>query len=233
MCTLLACPDYYGASAPSPCLQRTVRLSRHRGWSPRGGTGTRWFPCSPRVDRPGRHPALPRQHRHGYAAGLHRDLPTGTPSQLRSQPPPAGMTVHCTYPPDLSRCHAYGALPPVPVRMPSGLARRTRTIWQSWHVPALSALLAALPGTSRIRLRSASTRLLRQPGEKAFHLLRLSAPHGAPAPRGAHTKPTQLRAPGKINTGITRTKRYCPASDGALAKIAPLAHGSPHAGQTG
>src|SRR5438876_4957038 len=69
--------------------------------------------------------------------------------------------------------------------MPSGLARRTRTIWQSWHVPALSALLAALPGTSRIRLRSASTRLLRQPSEKAFHLLRLPAPHGAPAPRGA------------------------------------------------
>src|SRR5690348_18483380 len=69
--------------------------------------------------------------------------------------------------------------------MPSGLARRTRTIWQSWHVPALSALLPALPGTSRIRLRSASTGLLRQPGEKAFHLLRLPAPHGAPAPRGA------------------------------------------------
>ena len=75
---------------PIPCLQRTVRLSRPRGWSPRGGTSTRWFPCSLRIDRPGRHPALPRQHRHGYAAGLHRDLPAGTPSQLRSQPPPQG-----------------------------------------------------------------------------------------------------------------------------------------------
>jgi hypothetical protein len=49
------------------------------------------------------------------------------------------------YPPGLSRCHAYGALPPVPVRMPSGLACRTRTIWQSWHVPALSALLPPSP----------------------------------------------------------------------------------------
>jgi hypothetical protein len=97
------------------------------------------------------------------------------------------------YPPDLSRCHAYGALPPVPVRMPSGLARRTRALWQSWHVPALSALLPALPSTSRIRLRSASTRLLRQPGEKAFHLLRLSAPHGAPAPHGARGSRLSVR----------------------------------------
>jgi len=41
----------------------------------------------------------------------------------------------------------------------------------------------------------------------------------------ANTKPTQLRVPGKINTRITRTKRYCPARDGTLAKIAALAHG--------
>jgi hypothetical protein len=49
----------------------------------------------------------------------------------------------------------------------------------------------------------------------------------------AHTKPTQLRAPGKINTRTTRTKRYCPAPDGTLARMTVLAHGSPHAGQTG
>src|SRR5580704_9493768 len=48
-----------------------------------------------------------------------------------------------------------------------------------------------------------------------------------------NTKPTQLRAPGKINTGITRTKRYCPAPDGTLANMTVLAHGSLHAGQTG
>ena len=48
-----------------------------------------------------------------------------------------------------------------------------------------------------------------------------------------NTKPTQLRAPGKINTGITRTKRYCPAPDGTPAKMTVLAHGSPYAGQTG
>ncbi len=38
---------------------------------------------------------------------------------------------------------------------------------------------------------------------------------------------------GKINMRTTRTKRYCPAPDGTLAKMTVLAHGSPHAGQTG
>jgi hypothetical protein len=76
-------------------------------------------------------------------------------------------------------------------RIPSDLARRTRPIWQCQAVPALSALLPTLPGVSRIRLRSASTKLLRQPSEKVFHLLQLRAPHGAPAPRGARNPPHQ------------------------------------------
>ena len=70
-------------------------------------------------------------------------------------------------------------------RIPSDLARRTRPVWQYQTVPALSALLPTLPGVSRIRLRSAPARLLRQPGEEVSHLLRFPAPHGAPAPRGA------------------------------------------------
>jgi hypothetical protein len=56
---------------------------------------------------------------------------------------------------------------------------------------------------------------------------------GDDLPFAGNTKPTQLRAPGKINTRITWTKRYCPGSDGTLARMAVLAHGSPHAGQTG
>jgi hypothetical protein len=48
-----------------------------------------------------------------------------------------------------------------------------------------------------------------------------------------NTKPTQLRAPGKVNTRTTRTKRYCPAPDGTPAKMTVLAHEIPHAGQTG
>ena len=70
-------------------------------------------------------------------------------------------------------------------RIPSDLARRTRPVWQYQAVPALSALLPALTGVSRLRLRSAPTRLLRQPSEEVSHLLRFPAPHGAPAPRGA------------------------------------------------
>ena len=40
-------------------------------------------------------------------------------------------------------------------RMPSDPARRTRPVWQSQIVPALSALLPALPDVSRVGLRSA------------------------------------------------------------------------------
>ena len=72
-------------------------------------------------------------------------------------------------------------------RMPSDPARRTRPVWQSRIVPALSALLPALPDASRVGLRSAPTKLLRQPDEEVLHLPRLPAPHGAPAPRGARS----------------------------------------------
>jgi hypothetical protein len=70
----------------------------------------------------------------------------------------------------LSRCLAYGALNTGSSRIPSDLARRTQPVWQCQAVPALSALLPALTGVSRIGLRSASTRLLRQPGGKDSHL---------------------------------------------------------------
>ena len=42
-------------------------------------------------------PAFTRQHRHGYAAGIHRDLPTGTvrPASELTGPPRAPAT-HCT-----------------------------------------------------------------------------------------------------------------------------------------
>ncbi|ABW12102.1 hypothetical protein Franean1_2673 [Parafrankia sp. EAN1pec] len=55
------------------------------GWIPGSGNVAGWFLCSLRIDRPVRHPALPRQHRHDYAADLHRGLPTDTPSRLRSR----------------------------------------------------------------------------------------------------------------------------------------------------
>ena len=65
-------------------------------------------------------------------------------------------------------------------RTPSRLACRTRTVWQYRHVPSLSGPLPVLPGASQVRLPSASTQLLRQPGGGV-----LSPPLGHTAPRGA------------------------------------------------
>ena len=171
---------------PTPRLQRTVRLSRHRGWSPRGGTGTRWFPCSPRIDRPGRHPALPRQHRHGYAAGLHRDLPTGTPSRFGVGHPPAGMTIHCTRPISarFEPVPRYGALPPVPVRMPSVRSpdpHHLAVLARPGFVSAASRPPRHLPDQAALSFHQAAATTRRE----GLPPPPTSAPHGAPAPHGA------------------------------------------------
>jgi hypothetical protein len=134
------------------------------------------------TDRQARHPALPRQHRHGYAAGFHRGLPTGETTQIRSWPPPrgSGHALHPgPYPPDLSRWNSYGALTAGSSRIPSCLASRTRTVWQYRHVPSLSGLLPP-PRRLPVQLPPASARPLRRPGGGV-----LSPPHGHKAPRGA------------------------------------------------
>ena len=75
------------------------------------------------------------------------------------------------YPPDLSRQPLTGLQPLVHSRYaPSGLASRTRTVWQYQPVPALSGPLPTLPGVPRIRLPPASTRPLRRPGGEVSHL---------------------------------------------------------------
>src|SRR5213079_2039019 len=48
------------------------------------------------TDRRASRPALPRQHRHGYAAGIHRGLPTGIEIPASKSPPSGG--VRCTWP---------------------------------------------------------------------------------------------------------------------------------------
>ena len=212
MCTPLACPDYYGASAPSRAFGRRRAYPTVPGGSRAAGNDAGWFPCSLRIDRSAWHPALPRQHRHGYAADLHRGLPTGTPSRLTESATHTGWP--CTAPRPIST-----RFEPVPrlrsfntgsSRIPSDLARRTRPVWQYQTVPALSALLPALPGVSRIRLRPAPARLLRQPGEEVLHLLRFPAPHGAPAPRGApgsSRRTGRLRRAAGCSCGVPRRLR--------------------------
>ena len=92
---------------PSPC----DRLSRPRTTTgppphPDGISRRRAFPPTSRPPAVGdrrdgshvhsrtvrrvRRPAMPLQHRHGYAAGLHRGLPAGDINRPRSSPPPCG-----------------------------------------------------------------------------------------------------------------------------------------------
>jgi hypothetical protein len=164
--------DYYRASVPSRAFNRRRVYPTNPNGSRAAGTmrdGSRVH--REPIDQLGTQ-LCPGSIANGYAAALHRGLPTSTLSQLRSQPSTLdGRALHPgPYPPDLSRCLAYGALNTGSSRIPSDLARRTQPVWQCQTVPALSALLPALTGVSRLGLRSASTKLLRQPGGKDSHL---------------------------------------------------------------
>jgi hypothetical protein len=157
---------------PIPRLHQTTCLSHQPRGSGTAGTmrdGSRVH--REPIDQLGTQ-LCPGSIANGYAADFHRGLPTGTLNRLRSRPSPLdSRALHPgPYLPDLSRCHAYGAFNTGSSRIPSDLARRTRPVWRYQAVPALSALLPALPGVSRIGLRSAPTKLLRQPGGKDLHL---------------------------------------------------------------
>ena len=70
--------DYYEPSAPPHGRRRTTHLPAVSCLAGRPRTGTLgWFPRSPRTACRVRCPAMPLRHRHGYAADLHRGLPTG------------------------------------------------------------------------------------------------------------------------------------------------------------
>jgi len=153
------------------------------------------------------HPALPRQHRHDYAAGFHHGLPTGETTQIRSWPPPhgGGHALHPgPHPPDLSRWNSYGALTAGSSRMPSRLACRTRTVWQYRYVPSLSGLLP-LSRHLPVPLPSASARPLRRPGGGV-----LSPPHGHKAPRGARFPRSARMRPGPGRAPSIPRGRRCP-----------------------
>jgi hypothetical protein len=62
------------------------------------------------IDWSGRRPALLRQHRHGYAADLHRGLLTAGTKRLRSRHPQGCRALQTgPYPPGWSRLRGYGA----------------------------------------------------------------------------------------------------------------------------
>jgi hypothetical protein len=119
--------DYYGVSAPSRAFNRRCVYPTHPDGSGAAGTmrdGSRVH--REPIDQLGTQ-LCPGSIANGYAADLHRGLPTGTPGRLRSRPSTwNSRALHPgPYPPDLSRCHAYGAFNTGFSRIPSDLARRT------------------------------------------------------------------------------------------------------------
>jgi hypothetical protein len=118
MCTPLACPDYYGASAPSRTFDRRRVYPASPDGSRAAGTagdgsrvhcesidqlGTQLCPGSIAMVTP---QAFTMASPPARQAGFGVDHPD-QPDDRALHPGP--------YPPDLSRCHAYGALPLVPL----------------------------------------------------------------------------------------------------------------------
>ena len=76
-----------------------------RGRGPRDGSHVH-----SRTVRRVRCPAMPLRHRHGYAAGLHRGLPTGDTNRPRSSPPARGNAVRAAIQPSIHQVRAGGSL---------------------------------------------------------------------------------------------------------------------------
>ena len=78
--------DYYRSSAPSHRRQPAMRFPAGQLAATREGDRRDGSHVHSRTVRRGRRPAMPLQHRHGYAAGLHRGLPTGDITRPGSSP---------------------------------------------------------------------------------------------------------------------------------------------------
>jgi hypothetical protein len=78
--------DYYGSSVPPRRHQPTTGLPADQLAAGREGDRRDGSHVHSRTLRRGRRPAMPLQHRHGYAAALRRGLPAGDITQPRSSP---------------------------------------------------------------------------------------------------------------------------------------------------
>jgi hypothetical protein len=116
------------------------------------------------------------RHRCEYAADLPHSLPGSErrpPQEFPDPPHTQGNRVRATSgpdPPGSSRWNDKRRNNAGSSRTPLHHARRTRAIWQYWHVPSLSGLLTALPGTTRVRLPSASLPCCDKTVVQVFHL---------------------------------------------------------------
>ena len=166
-------PDRSAVDAPSP----TQPAGRRRA-----GRDPGRFPCSLWFARRRRSPTMSLRHRHEYAADLPRGLPGRLMPTAREFPATTRRRVRTAPgpdPPGSSRCRIKGTYNAGSSRTPLRPARRTRTIWQYWPVPALSGLLPpspAPPGSGCPQLhRPAATGRRR----RSLTSTRTTAPHGA------------------------------------------------------
>ena len=161
--------DYYGASATPWRRQPTTDLALRLAGRQPGKATPRRFPRSPPSGRRASRPALPRQHRHAYAAGFQRGLPTSIERPAPESPPSGG--VRCTRPAS-SRLEpvehlrgvrhwflSYGVSPclPDPRRL---------------EVPTRPVVVRAAPTSPRVsadRLPSASPACCDRPAAGVFH----------------------------------------------------------------
>jgi hypothetical protein len=86
MCTAFPCSDYYGSSAPPRRHRLATCLPARPTEADRDGTDGAVPNVHARIVRQARCPALPLQHRHGYAVDLHRGLEVGEPHRPSSSP---------------------------------------------------------------------------------------------------------------------------------------------------
>jgi integrase len=102
---------------------------------------------------------MPLRPRCGYAAVLPRSLPGSSclpPQEFPARHEGRVRAAPGPDPPGSSRCRIKGLSRIGSSRTPLRTACRTRTIWQSWTVPALSGLLPpfpAVPGSGCPQLR--------------------------------------------------------------------------------
>ncbi len=161
------------------------------GWLPgRNRRSAGWFPRSPDHRSVREAPSSTRQHRHGYAAGRHRGLPTAGTKRLRSRTHPGVRALHTgPYPPGGSRLRGYGApstdsltlhlLTSLDEPAPSGSTDTARLLGAACH---------RSPPFPAIGWPDASSGRCDGPTETVSHHLPVH-----PAPRGAHSAPEESR----------------------------------------
>ena len=165
-------PDRSAVDAPSPTI--------HVGHAVTGRTGTVPVFTVIRSTKeepdsvPAASPRLPRSTS-PWSPGQSLNTGPGVPrpsGRVRAAPGP--------YPPGLGPVRTLRNVYAGSLRTPFHPARRTRAIWQCWHVPALSGPLATLPVVTRIGLPPAPPPCCdRAGGEGLSPPLEYTAPHGA------------------------------------------------------